>query len=347
MPVDSLLDMACRACIRYSARITDIGDLDYDLIRPVLLKIESPEKLVRLSCGIALVRHHANELTFQQHQLEQQSPQIIGKDAEIWLGFIKRDIPDWNLKPHEPKDPKNWWKVYRKLKEEAREASTANEAILKAALANIKSEKEQNTVEIASSARSRDLAVARPSRRARIHYNYVSGRAGSKGANKMTLMERIRKEARDAKVSKMNRPMHELQKRATTVKEAPQRFVEDLKQKAAKAVSPPLNKATAIPLIQTLRTRKGDGRGSTVKSQTVREKNGDGQLTVDFLEDSDDPPEEGEEPPRKLLKVDNDERSRSLSPMKLAPQQHALKRRQAPSLFMSSPKKIPRPPLRS
>ena len=47
MPADSLLDMARRACARYSARITDIGDLEYDLIRPVLLKIESPEKLVR------------------------------------------------------------------------------------------------------------------------------------------------------------------------------------------------------------------------------------------------------------------------------------------------------------
>ena len=43
---DSLVDMVRRACGRYSARITDIGDLRYDLIRPILLKIESPEKLV-------------------------------------------------------------------------------------------------------------------------------------------------------------------------------------------------------------------------------------------------------------------------------------------------------------
>jgi len=48
MPADSLVDMARRACTRYSARITDIGDLDYELIRTVLLKIASPEKLVSL-----------------------------------------------------------------------------------------------------------------------------------------------------------------------------------------------------------------------------------------------------------------------------------------------------------
>lgn len=46
---DSLVDMARRACTRYSARITDIGDLRYELIRPMLLKVESPEKLVSLT----------------------------------------------------------------------------------------------------------------------------------------------------------------------------------------------------------------------------------------------------------------------------------------------------------
>lgn len=43
---DSLLNMARRATGRYSAGITDIGDIPYELIKPALLKIESPEKLV-------------------------------------------------------------------------------------------------------------------------------------------------------------------------------------------------------------------------------------------------------------------------------------------------------------
>ena len=55
---DSLFEMARRACGRYSARITDIGDLDYDLIRPVLLKIESPEKLVSATATMDSLKEH-------------------------------------------------------------------------------------------------------------------------------------------------------------------------------------------------------------------------------------------------------------------------------------------------
>ncbi|OAP63998.1 hypothetical protein AYL99_03225 [Fonsecaea erecta] len=229
MPADSLLDMARRACARNVHRITDIGDLDYELIRPILLKIESPEKL---------------------HQLELSSPQIIGHDAEIWLNFIKRDIPDWDRKRHEPSNPKNWYKVYRKLKAEATKDSSNDEAMLKAALADIQKGKEQNTAEIASTSRSAGLYSSSnapgPSRRARVGWNYISGKTGAKGAHKMTLMQKIRKEAKDAKSSKMNRPMHELQKRQTGVVKAPTQFVEEVKKmkvlqatEAKTALSPP------------------------------------------------------------------------------------------------------------
>lgn len=50
MPADSLFEMSRRACGRYSARITDIGDLSYELMRSVLLKIERPEQLVSVQC---------------------------------------------------------------------------------------------------------------------------------------------------------------------------------------------------------------------------------------------------------------------------------------------------------
>jgi elongin-A len=321
-----------------------------------------------------------------QHQLEQASPQIIGKDAEIWLGFIKRDIPDWHLKPHEPKDPKNWWKVYRKLKEDARKDSTAEEAMLKAALANIKTEKEQNTTSLASSYREVPQ-LPPPSRRARIQYNYLSGRTGSKGANKMTLMEKIRKEARDAKSSKMNRPTHELQKRATTVIKAPQQFVEDFRQKraATAAGSPPRNTTTttasrvgktprpplhaprtnAKPSIVTssydltqdrearLRALKNGGSerrdmqqrpsapaGGSVPRLQEPSPEVQGNLTLDFLEDSDGD-DDNDEPARRSLQV-HDRRPRAPSPMTLNLQSHSLKRKQPPSPFVSSPKRIVR-----
>lgn len=243
--------------------------------------------------------------------------------------------------------------------------------MLKAALASIKQEKEQNTTMIASR-----LPVQGPSRRARVQYNYVSGRTGSKGANKMTLMERIRKEARDAKASKMNKPMHELQKRATTVTQAPQRFVEELKQKATttsapvspgpvvRTSRPPLHaprKAnhTAAPssydLTQDrearLRALK-DGRRADSKGGAA--STGNGSLTTSFLEDSDlDDDDDGAGSggnldavprPRKMLQAPNDDRARSASPMRLQQQPHTLKRKQPPSLFMSSPKRVAKAP---
>lgn len=103
-----------------------------------------------------------------------------------------------------------------------------------------------------------------PGRRARIQYNYVSGRAGSKGANKMTLMEKIRKEAKDARASKMNRPMHELQKRATAVTRAPEQFVEEVKKKkevGAVKVLPPLRNASLV--------RTGMGGSSSNSTSTA------------------------------------------------------------------------------
>ncbi|KIW92366.1 uncharacterized protein Z519_07350 [Cladophialophora bantiana CBS 173.52] len=323
MPADSLLDMARRACARNVHRITDIGDLDYDLIRPILLKIESPEKL---------------------HQLELSSPQIIGHDAEIWLNFIKRDIPDWDLKRHEPSNPRNWYKVYKKLKAEATKDSSNDEAMLKAALADIQKGKELNTAEIASTSRSVGLYSSSnapgPSRRARIQWNYMTGKTGAKGASKMTLMEKIRKEARDAKAGRMNRPMHELQKKQTGVIKPPAQFVEEVKKmkilqatEARKAVSPPLkrpvsgigangNLGAPRPPIQApstqgpklkpslatasgvkpydmtsdresrLRALKSGGtplqRNATPNGDPKENGNTTGSLTLDFLEDSDD-----------------------------------------------------------
>lgn len=250
--------------------------------------------------------------------------------------------------------------------------STADEAMLKAALANIKNEKEQNTAQIASS--RIDVPYLAPSRKSQMLYNYASGKAGSKGANKMTLMEKIRKEAHSAKASKMNRPMHELQKRATTVTKAPQQFVEELRQKAAKAVSPPPRASPSVrtprpplhaprpkqPAIDSsydltkdregrLRALKNGGLGSnhhgSAPTSSARNMSSaqreavNATLTTDFLEDSDD---DETQPHRKLLEVE-DNRPRSASPMRMHPQQHTLKRKQPPSLFTSSPKRSAKP----
>lgn len=90
--------------------IDDIGDLPYAFLAPVLRHIQNPDQLA---------------------ELENNCPQILGETGEIWLRFIKRDIPNWNDKPHQPRDPKNWCKVYKKLKRDAEKEEEAQKEVLK------------------------------------------------------------------------------------------------------------------------------------------------------------------------------------------------------------------------
>lgn len=52
MPADTLFNLAQRAAARLHAGIESVGDLPWELVRPIILKIESPERLVRLSCAL-------------------------------------------------------------------------------------------------------------------------------------------------------------------------------------------------------------------------------------------------------------------------------------------------------
>ncbi|KAJ9643240.1 hypothetical protein H2204_002136 [Knufia peltigerae] len=353
MPADSLVDMCIRACIKRRGILPSVGDLPYDLVRPILAKIESPEQL---------------------HQIEQSSPQIAGEDAELWLNFIKRDIPDWHLKPHQPSNPKNWYKVYRKLQADDERSRAEKEERLKAAFANIQDEKERNTTVIKA---RQHLPLQAPSRKAVIHWNYISGKTGSKGAHKMTLMEKIRKETRNARTSKMKRPTHELRQRASAVKKAPIAFVEDVKRQAAKPLpptpTPPTNttptttigpvrmtaprtsrpplhapRAKVPPVNQSydltadrearLRALKlGNPRPASTSTPTAEQRGqGGAGLTLDFLEDSDG---DDDQQPRKDMKVGHDDRRASTNTMGAS----TLKRKQPPTMFTSSSKRVAQP----
>lgn len=123
MPAPTLTSMAQRACIRSLDNILDVADIPYELIKPVLRKIRNPQQL---------------------HNLEQASPHIADADAELWRAFIARDIPNWQDKIIEPKNPRSWWKVYRKLVREEERAKEEQEAKLAAAMSGIKQEKDAN-----------------------------------------------------------------------------------------------------------------------------------------------------------------------------------------------------------
>ncbi|KAI6823842.1 hypothetical protein KC332_g11067 [Hortaea werneckii] len=123
MPAPTLTSIAQRACVRALPNITDVADIPYELLRPVLKKIINPSHL---------------------REIEQNSPQIGDADAELWRAFIARDIPNWQQKIIEPKNPRSWWKVYRKLVREEERAKEEQEAQLAAAMSGIKQEKDAN-----------------------------------------------------------------------------------------------------------------------------------------------------------------------------------------------------------
>ena len=111
---------------------------------------------------------------------------------------------------------------------------------LKAALNNIKDEKEQNIARLVT---RRDMPRQHPSMKQRMTHNYNSGKTGSKGAHKLSLMEKIRKEVRDSAPVKMATPTKDLKKQASPVTKAPRGFLEDLKREVEQR--PPYSPETA------------------------------------------------------------------------------------------------------
>ncbi len=127
MSPPTLLTMAQRACIRDIAGLIDIGDMTYDLVRPILKKVNDPEQL---------------------RKIELASPHIADHDAELWKAFIARDIPLWREKMIEPKDPRSWGKVYRKMVREESTAREEQEQQLAAAMKGIAKTKQENKLNV-------------------------------------------------------------------------------------------------------------------------------------------------------------------------------------------------------
>ncbi|KAM0699604.1 hypothetical protein Q7P36_000607 [Cladosporium allicinum] len=116
----SLTAMAQNAAIRNISSITDIADLPYHAVAPILARIDNPQQL---------------------RDVEVNCPHIAEASAPLWQALIKRDVSNAQSKMVYPKDPKNWWKVYRKMiKQEAADKAAAEEA-LRAAMNGLKDAK--------------------------------------------------------------------------------------------------------------------------------------------------------------------------------------------------------------
>ncbi|PNS20741.1 hypothetical protein CAC42_2986 [Sphaceloma murrayae] len=125
MGAPTLVSMSRRTAVKHVDDIMTFADLAPHLLPPIIRKVSSPKQL---------------------RDLEIDSPQIVGLPATVeqWKAFIRRDIPNWEKKTLEPKNPALWWKVYRKLKREDEADQKVAEERLKQALGKQAAQKESN-----------------------------------------------------------------------------------------------------------------------------------------------------------------------------------------------------------
>ncbi|KAL4874617.1 RNA polymerase II transcription factor SIII subunit A-domain-containing protein [Aspergillus karnatakaensis] len=126
MPAPSLLQLSTATAIRNVKYLNDIGNLPYALARPFLLKVESPEKL---------------------RTIELNSPHIIDEDTELWMEFIKRDIPRWE-EYDLPEQPDCWYDLYCALREEVQRAVDEDAEKLKMALDSHNTERAKHSTKL-------------------------------------------------------------------------------------------------------------------------------------------------------------------------------------------------------
>ncbi|KAE8383330.1 RNA polymerase II transcription factor SIII subunit A-domain-containing protein [Aspergillus bertholletiae] len=145
MPPPSLLQLCTATAIKNVKYLNDIGNVPYTLARPFLLKIESPEKL---------------------RTIELQSPHIIDEDKELWLEFIKRDIPRWD-EYDIPEESDYWHDVYYDLRERVQREVDEDAERLKLALDGISSERAKNSAKFVPDRRDIRLPRERPTAKQR------------------------------------------------------------------------------------------------------------------------------------------------------------------------------------
>ncbi|KAH8695973.1 putative RNA polymerase II transcription factor SIII subunit A [Talaromyces proteolyticus] len=122
MPARSLLAMSTRIAIQYSRSLTDVGNIPYPLARPFLIKIESPAQL---------------------REIERNSPHIMEDDRELWIDFIKRDVPQWD-QYELPEESACWYDIYSDLVERVQREVDEDALRLKQAVDKINSDKASN-----------------------------------------------------------------------------------------------------------------------------------------------------------------------------------------------------------
>jgi elongin-A len=260
----SLYEQAKTALIKNISMLNDIGDLPYDFMRSILLRIESPVQL---------------------RELEKTCPQVLGLDGEIWLKLIKRDVSGWDKKVDRftryeidentgnevevigPRKPEDWFRVYKTLKRQAdEETAVAEEALFKKMEATRK-ERAANTIVAPTTMIPPTQAKARsgPSTFSKAADKSVLRFTG--GSKTKDLMARVRRETAEHKAQHSGplggrATMRTPQRGLNRVQKAPQAFVEARKVENATA-------AAAREQTTGFRLSKAAGTGKTAISSEL------------------------------------------------------------------------------
>lgn len=229
----SLRELAIMACLKNIRDIDNIGFLSYETVREILIKLDNPAQL---------------------RQIELNSPQIEGQTAEIWLKFIERDFPlESKTKAYQPRDPKKWYKVWEKYKNEHDTALQESENKLKSALAGLRQDKEKNTSKIVSGKAlpsSAKFAIRRYTgpREGSSNALMFGGGSRTKTANGASVMRKVRREVKEiANIhGSLSRPIKAPSRRPMVMK-APTAMINDHKRAAQPAYRPaPKEKASHL-----------------------------------------------------------------------------------------------------
>lgn len=215
MPVASLYELARQRLIKNIDMLTDVGDIPFSFLEPVLRHVQNPKQL---------------------QELEENCPQIQGETKDIWKRYIRRDVPDWDKKPHTPRDDKNWSKVYRKLMRDAEKEKLDQEKQLKETMKAIQAGRDVNKTVImntnksygstgtfwATSGGSRGFGAPAP--------------PAKTGKVAMDKLKRGMFDRNQARTKAVQTPQHQLAMRKSMVAQIPERLVRMAQHEAPKSM---------------------------------------------------------------------------------------------------------------
>lgn len=202
--------------------LVSVGDFEYQEARKFLLRVTSPNQL---------------------HTIEQNSPQILGEDVELWKTFIARDIPDWKRKNYAPKNPKKWREVYLRYLKEQKEEIERDKEKLRESMMGLQKQKESRISRVISATQLPKLPRD-PRMRANNGGVPIGRKRGfdatgpkPRSTTSQGVLSKVRKEARELSArNKVAAPIHQLDNKTSQVLKAPAAMVDQYRRTPASGV---------------------------------------------------------------------------------------------------------------